>query len=153
MGLIMGTKDDQRRNRRKRRGRWSLWESVHNAPKTVVEQPLHVEVDKQSYFTTGETQIRQKLCGVDALKSLKGLDFNDDFARHEKVDAISTIQGLMTVDKGQGLLSLDAKRTAHEFAGKARLVRGFEHAWAEFAMNVDCGRDDLFRDGVQASCL
>src|SRR5262245_52200375 len=123
--------------------------TIHNSLDAVLNQPFHVEVDQQAYFTSCEPKVRQHLSTVNWLKALDCFCFHHDQILDEEVESISNIHRVSPICHWHQFLALESKPSVDEFERQARLVRGLEQAWPEGSMDFNSGGNDLFGEVVQ----
>ena len=64
---------------------------------------------------------------MDPFEALDGLDLHHDRIVDEQIQAVTAVQMMSTVHKGQGFLALDLVAESTELKREAGLVRRFEH--------------------------
>jgi hypothetical protein len=72
----------------------------------------YVEIDQEAGSHSREFHVREQLRFVDRHNAINRLKFHDQFAIHEKIDSITTIQKQPFVLYGQGMLSYEGNAGA-----------------------------------------
>ncbi len=86
---------------------------------------------------------------MDGSQLLDALDFDDDHVLDEKVDAITTVEYLASINDREHLLALHRQASLQELEHETGLVRRFQHPRTQLSMHGDCGAVDAFRQRIQ----
>jgi hypothetical protein len=151
-GVDAARDDDQRRTRRTRRFTL-LRKAIHLSHDAIFDEPFHIEIEENSYFTSRLAQIRNELSTVDRNQPLDRLDFDDDRVLDEQIDTVAKIQRLAAVGNRQRLLPLQHVASRQQFVGEKRLVRGFQQSRSELLVDADRGRNDAVGQRVEPVLL
>jgi hypothetical protein len=143
--------NSNRNNRRGRRGiggRRGCAVGVDYAAYSVF-QDRDVEVDQEAYLAGGEFEVGHHLGEVDGAELRYRLELDYYLSLYEQVDPVGAVQLLVHENQGHGDLAFHFQALAGQVRVQAGLVRGFEEAGAQLAVDGNGTPNDAFGDGVE----
>ncbi len=78
-----------------------------------------------------------------------GLNLHDDLALDYQIKPIAAVKPYFFVSDWERLLFFNSEAQLPEFNHQACFVRGFQKAWPEIPMNLDCGAYNATRDLIK----
>ena len=102
-----------------------------------------VEIDEQTYFAPGESEVGEQQRLMHGLKRFHGLQLNNDFPRHHEIQAVTTVDTDALVFQRQWQLLLKRKSSQREFSRSTGLISRFEQARPQRAVYLNQGPDNL----------
>jgi hypothetical protein len=106
-----------------------------------------VKVEDQATTFLGQSHVREELGLADRSDRDHTLHFDNDGVLNDEIDAIIA-DGPTFVQRRDANLILILERAGIELDAQSPLVNGFEQAWAEISVYLDCGADDPSRQRI-----
>ena len=107
----------------------------------ALSQNLLVEVGQQAAHDAGEAEVGDQVGEIDVLDGLDTLDFHEDLAIDNWIEAVAAVELDGVVGDREWNLALDVVAALGRLLAKTRLEGGLEEAKAERAMD-GAGRAD-----------
>lgn len=106
------------------------------------------EIEEKPEPLVREFEIGEDLFVMNLGKLLHGFEFEDDFVFDDDVGSKTLVELQPFVFDGDGYLPFQSQTPALQLTGKHHFVDRLQQAWAELAVDLDCGVDDFFGDSV-----
>jgi hypothetical protein len=119
----------------------------------AVTQVRHVEVQKEAEFVPCQPQIRQDLRAMNWKHDLDALDLDDQAVLDDVVNAEGRGKTDTVINNGQMHLMRESESRFRELMKQAHVVRAFEDAGSEHAVNPHRCTDDRMAGLIGAHAL
>ena len=125
----------------------------HSSAHDAIYQNTRVEVHEQPHWLARKLEIRKQLCLVDGKHLLHRLQFDDDDAINQQVQALPAINAHTVVDDWDFNLPLDAMPALDKLVVQTGLVRRFEESGSQCTMDRNRCADHAASKGIVFVCV
>ena len=116
----------------------------------ALREERDVEINQQSYSFTGQLQVCQELGLMNRQQFLHRFQFQNNFALHQQIDLVTTVQLQPFVVDGQIHLSLKSQFPKAKLVAKALLVSRFQKPRPKVTMDLDGRPENRTRPRVSS---